>query len=504
MSYLRQADEFLKTSHKLNPCKFAERDQIEKLGFRTSPYWHVLFQGRHLGVHRPGNGICNWTARILTKDKRYKQKCVGPALDSGHGNISYRSALERAFEWFDSGAIRSMANEPRALGRTKDVCLCPIGKIYTVGHALKDYCEWTKLARSPGGHYNNLVLINYHLIPNYGQIPLEEFSASHLRDLAQQVLETPPKYGFMERQARVEIENLTPDELRRRKRTFNSLVSILKMAFRHAWDNAAIQSERPWRCLKRIPVNHAPRTIFLDRQECRRLLDNCTPALKDLVLAALYTGCRVGELGKLRVDDVGRQGYGIRVEAFKRSPARFVFVPDEGMAFFLSKCEGKTSQQLVLLSDKGKPWRRQHSQLFRRAVAKSGLPRELVFHGLRHTYASDLIRAGVQLEVVAKQLGHANTVTVSNTYGHLAEQFREQQIRERFSPLCDEQRHEMLQRKKQLEGLWSSLQTKDWREYAKVGRSISSPKRTFSNPVREVAEIFDWAERAQALNADAK
>ena len=32
--------------------------------------------------------------------------------------------------------------------------------------------------------------------------------------------------------------------------------AILKMAFSHAWDNAAIQSERPWRCLKRISVNH--------------------------------------------------------------------------------------------------------------------------------------------------------------------------------------------------------------------------------------------------------
>lgn len=504
MPYMRQADDFLRTAHRFNPCKFSDQDQIMKLGFRPTPYWHALFQGRHLGIHRPDDSMCNWTARVLTKDKLYKQKCVGPALDLGHGIISYRTALARAFEWFGSGAVHLMASEPKTLGRTNDVCLCPIGKTYTVGHALKDYCEWTKLARSPGGHYNNLVLINYHLIPNFAQVPLEEFSASHLRDLAQQVLETPPRFGFMERQSRVRIETLTPDELRRRKRTFNSLVSILKMAFRHAWDNASIHSERPWRCLKRIPVNHTPRTIFLDRQECRRLLDACTPALKDLVLAALYTGCRVGELGKLRVDDVGRQGYGIRVGAFKRSPARFVFVPDEGMAFFLSKCEGKTSQDHVLMSDKGKPWRRQHSQLFRRAVAKSGLPRELVFHGLRHSYASDLIRSGVQIEVVAKQLGHSNTVTVSNTYGHLAEQFREQQIRERFSPLSEEQRREVLQRKEQLDGLWSSLQTEDWREYATVGDPMSSPKRAYSNPVREVAEIFDLAERARELSSGTK
>ena len=496
VSYQGRVERFLKTEHLINPCRFAEPEKIAQLSYRPSPYWHALYRCRHLGIHRPDDSMCNWTARILTKDKRYKQKCVGPALDLGHGVVSYKTALTRALEWFDSGAIRSMANDPKALGRTKDVNFCPIGDNYTVGHALKDYADWTRIARSSGGHYNNLVLINYHLVPNFAHLPLEEFSAKHLRDLAQQVLEMPPKFGFMERQKRVGIETLTPDELRRRKRTFNSLVTILKMAFRHAWDNAAIQSERPWRCLKRIPVNHSPRTIFLDRDECRWLLDACTPALRDLVLAALYSGCRVGELGNLIVADVGKQGFGIRVGAFKRSPARFVFLPDEGMAFFLSKCDGKSAQDHVLVSDMGKPWRRQHSQLFRRAVAKAGLPRELVFHGLRHTYASDLIRAGVSIDVVAKQLGHANSITVSNTYGHLAEQFREEQIRQHFTLLSEDQRLEMIRRKTELERLWSNVQTEDWRNYAKVDHVRSTPKKSYANPVREVVEIFDLAERA--------
>lgn len=496
MSNLRLADKFLRTEHLMNPCRFAEPEQIAKLGFRPSPYWHSLYRCRHLGIHRPDDSMCNWTARVLTKGKLYKQKCVGPALDLGHGLVSYRTALARAFEWFDSGIVRSMASEPRALGRTKEVNFCPVGDVYTVGHALRDYTEWTRIARSPGGHYNNLVLINYHLVPNFANLPLEEFSARHLRDLAQQVLETPPKYGFMEWQKRVSIEMLTTDELRRRKRTFNSLVTILKMAFRHAWDNAAIQSERPWRCLKHIPVIHSPRTIFLDRDECRRLLDASTPALRDLVLAALYSGCRIGELGSLIIDDVGKQGFGIRVGAFKRSPARFVFLPDEGMAFFLSKCEGKSAQDPVLRSDMGKPWRKQHAQLFRRAVAKAGLPRALVFHGLRHTYASDLIRAGVSIDIVAKQLGHANSMTVSNTYGHLAEQFREEQIRKRFTPISEAQLLEMRRRKNELERLWSNLQTKDWRQYAAIGQVSSMPRKSYANPVREVVEIFDLAERA--------
>lgn len=498
MKAREQVVAFLNAEGRQNPCRFTDQRQIAELSFRQSPYWHTLFQCRHIGIHRADDNICNWTARILTKEKKYKQKCLGPALDAGRGAIDYKTALARAFEWFDTGAIKGMANDPKPVGRMRDVSFCPMGSIYTVGHALKDYCDWTSIARSPGGHYNNVVLINYHLIPSFAHLPLEDFSARHLRDLAQQVLETPPRFGFMERQKRVALGSLSSDELRRRKRTFNSLVTILKMAFRHAWDNSAIQSERPWRCLKRISVNHAPRTIFLDRAECGRLLDACTPALRDLVLAALYSGCRVGELGSLIVGDVGKQGYGLRVGAFKRSPARFVFLPDEGMAFFLLKCAGKSAQDHVLLSDMGKPWRRQHSQLFRRAVAKAGLPRDMVFHGLRHTYASDLVRSGVPLDIVAKQLGHANIITVSNTYGHLAEQFREQQIRQRFTPLSAEHQGEALKAKPTLDKLWSNLQTDDWRQYAKLDQDRPVTKNCFASPVREVIEIFDRAQTGRS------
>ncbi len=75
------------------------------------------------------------------------------------------------------------------------------------------------------------------------------------------------------------------------------------MAFQYAWESGKIPSDRPLRCLKRISVVHTPRLLFLNREECRKLLDACTPALRDLTLAALYTGFRVGELANLRVED---------------------------------------------------------------------------------------------------------------------------------------------------------------------------------------------------------
>lgn len=130
------------------------------------------------------------------------------------------------------------------------VNFCLVGEVYSVGRALRDYTEWTKIARSKGGHYNILALINYHPVDSLIHVPLEEFSARNLKALAIKVIETPPKFGFVRQMPRVSIDDLSSDELRRRKRTFNSLVTILRMKFQHAWDNAQIAFERPWRCFK--------------------------------------------------------------------------------------------------------------------------------------------------------------------------------------------------------------------------------------------------------------
>lgn len=472
-------------------CQFADPLKIEALEPRASPYWHWIKKCRHLGIHKSDDRICNWTARILTKDKRYIQKYLGPAIDTGRGVIDLETAALRAFEWFETGEIKGIANHARPTGRTSSVNFCPIGDTYTVGHALKEYTEWTKIARSEGGHYNNLMLINYHLAPRFIHILLENFNATHLKDLAIQVLETPPKYGFAHVKPRIDPHELNVDQVRKRKRTFNSLVTILRMAFRHAWDNGYIDSERPWRCLKRIAVVHSPRTVFLTREECNSLLQNCTPALKTLVMAALYSGARVGELGRLTVQDVGKIGYGIRIDAFKRSPARFVFLPDEGMSFFLENCKGKSHRDHVFRSDMGKVWKKQHTTLFRRAVSKAGLPKELVFHGLRHTYASDLVRSGVPVDIVARQLGHSSTRTVIDTYGHFAEHHRERIIRKCFSPLSSHQRKKSHEMRHELDKLWQTIQPVNWRDYANLNQETSKPLRSVVQTSKDVLEVFD-------------
>lgn len=50
---------------------------------------------------------------------------------------------------------------------------------------------------------------------------------------------------------------------------------------------------------------------------------------------------------------------------------------------------------------------------------KAGIPETFVFHDLRHTQASLMLAAGVDLKVIQKRLGHRDFATTANIYSHL-------------------------------------------------------------------------------------
>ena len=58
------------------------------------------------------------------------------------------------------------------------------------------------------------------------------------------------------------------------------------------------------------------------------------------------------------------------------------------------------------------------SQLFDRTVAKVDIP-NISLHDLRHTHATLLLKAGVNVKVVSERLGHANVAFTMNVYQHV-------------------------------------------------------------------------------------
>jgi len=67
-----------------------------------------------------------------------------------------------------------------------------------------------------------------------------------------------------------------------------------------AWENGRVESERPSRVIRLFKKVNAARAFHLSRRECERLLAECRPDVGRIVLGALYTGCRIGELLEMR------------------------------------------------------------------------------------------------------------------------------------------------------------------------------------------------------------
>jgi integrase/recombinase XerD len=441
-----------------------------RLPIRDHPYFVLIRYGRHIGIHSTRGGAF-WVARVRTKQGAYLRRRLARVSRDGRPrkrHLNYLQALEAAKEWFETPNVRAASAEGRAIGSRRDLYFSPIGETFTVGGALHGYVEWKRLSAATSHFEANVSLINHHLVPRLASLPIEDFNGEILKWLIREIIETPPKRGNQTLRSRRPIETLTQDELRLRKKTVNVMIGILRLSFQLAWENGHIDNDRPLRCLRRLRVVDRPRVLHLSRPECRKLLSVCRPDLERLVLGALYTGCRIAELLNMKCSHVGRDGYGVYITPSKTYRPRFVFLPDEAMHWFLSLVKGRRPDDLVFVRDSGKPWWGTHKHLFKSAVRAAHLPDDFTFHGLRHTYASQLIQAGATVFAVAEQLGHIEPTTVLRTYGHLSPQIRESEVRQRFSTLNSRNRKLAELESRKLSRWRNSLHGKDWRTYAKI------------------------------------
>ncbi len=208
-----------------------------------------------------------------------------------------------------------------------------------------------------------------------------------------------------------------------------------------------------WRVLAVNPCEavEAPRRVkreilALDEGQTHRLLAAVAPTrLGVLVLVAVLTGLRRGELLALRWQDVDLDGGRLRVTrtteqteaggiGFKmpktEKSRRPVALPNLAVeALRRHQAEQATVRQriadqyldhgLVFTKVDGRPRDpADTSKRFREVARRAGFP-TLTFHGLRHTHATLLLKAGVGARVVADRLGHSTPAFTLTVYAHV-------------------------------------------------------------------------------------
>jgi integrase len=224
--------------------------------------------------------------------------------------------------------------------------------------------------------------------------------------------------------------------VRSRRATANRILTVLKAALNHAYQERYVSTDDAWRAVKPFKNVDAPVVRYLSADECRRLVNACTQDLRQMVRAALLTGSRYGELSRLRCEDVNLDARSIAIRQAKGGKARHVVLTDEGAEFFSSVVAGRKSRDLLLQRTDGQPWKpSQQTRPLKEACTLAKISPAIGFHVLRHTHASMLAMKGVPMGVIAAQLGHADTRITEKHYAHLAPSYVADTIRGAFPNL---------------------------------------------------------------------
>ena len=225
------------------------------------------------------------------------------------------------------------------------------------------------------------------------------------------------------------------DFKRQRKSTANRVLTVLKAALNFVHGEGLVSCRPVWGLVKPYRAVDAARLRYLSDDEARRLVNACEPQFRDLVKAALVTGCRYGELAAFTVEDLNPDAGAIRIRTSKSGKPRHVYLTDEGQAFFAALARRRKPRDFLLKRPDGKAWRSSDQQRPLARACKAARLAPLTFHELRHTYASRLVMRGAPLPVVARQLGHSDTRMVEKHYGHMAPSYVADTVRAAFGPL---------------------------------------------------------------------
>ncbi|AOQ23856.1 putative prophage phiRv2 integrase [Moorella thermoacetica] len=297
-----------------------------------------------------------------------------------------------------------------------------------VGHWLKNYAD-ENLAPKTLHRYKEM--LETRILPAMGHLKLEEIKPLHLLEFYQ---------------------NLQEDGIRADGKPGG--LSARTILHHHRLIAAILQAAVDWEVIPSNPARKVkPPQVEKKEVNCYdadqvaamlAALDKEPIKYKVIVVLALATGCRKGEIMGLEWRDVDFENNTIEIRrasqylpekgAFTKKPknetsSRKIAVPASVMDLLKQHKAQQAEQRLKV----GDLWRGSNrlfttwdgrpmfpdtiSNWFPKFLKRHNLP-PLTFHGLRHTSATLLLAEGVPLKNVSKRLGHSSVTTTGDIYAH--------------------------------------------------------------------------------------
>jgi integrase len=401
-----------------------DRTARSRLKARGKPYYRLIEEGLHVGYRRPRGRrgkpapAGKWVVRRYTGKQTYVVETLAAADDfsdsDGVAVLDFAQAQNRARELHVQSAHAAAG----------------IAGPLTVAAALDIHFEFL------AGRGQGIVNQKYHgdgfITPALGDVEVAKLTTKQLRKWHHNLAKLPPRVRTKagEPQQHRAINTNDAEAARRRKSSANRILTTLKAALNHVWrEEKLVPSDVEWRRVEPFKKVDGARTDYLQIPQAKRLINAADPVFRPVVQTALATGCRYGEVCRLKVQDFNPDAGTLAIWQSKSGKPRHVVLTDEGVALFTELTAGRDSGELILHRANGDAWGRGHQNRFMAAACERAKIKPVGIHILRHTWASLAVMSGMPLMIVAKNLGHSDSKMVEKHYGHLAPSYIADAIR---------------------------------------------------------------------------
>ena len=347
-------------------------------GRKRCDFWDAQTQGFVLSVRASGGKT--YVLRFIQNGRQREYKIAG------HADVTFdaaRKAARKLRAQVVMGADPSAEREQKRAVET----YAALAELH-IAHAEANQ----KAAFSAVG------IIRKHLIPRFGRMRLDEITSKAVSD------------WLAEKRA----EGLKPATLEKYRVTLGRSFSLGQQ-----WRVPGCESNQARDV--RLPRFDNRRQRFLSGEEAGRLLDaagrSANPMLRPIVHLLVLTGARVSELRHARWEhlDLDRRSWLIPIS--KNGNARYVPLSQAALDVISGLPRYDGCPHMVANPETRLPYvTLKHSWASARKAAGLG---DLRLHDLRHSAASFMVAAGIDLYAVGKILGHTDYKSTQR-YAHLA------------------------------------------------------------------------------------
>jgi len=161
------------------------------------------------------------------------------------------------------------------------------------------------------------------------------------------------------------------------------------------------------------PKKHLQLPKTIHQNDIKKMLNATTNLKHNTMLKLCYgMGLRVSEIINIKITDIDSQNMQVFIEKGKGKKDRYVNLPHsilEQLRTFYK--EYRPKKYLFEGQNGGQYSMRSAQQVFKNALQKAGINKEVGIHSLRHSYATHLLEQGTDIRFIQELLGHKDLKT---------------------------------------------------------------------------------------------